>query len=621
MDKLSKVNVGGDSLLLNNLTLVREGKEIETGDTDSVTIDYQGKRYTIKENEISYRVSKNSVFGPKILVKSLNDLDQSEEETMKINYGTGTLEVPAEAEKVLKKHNVRKDIIEITDFDKVLTGKLSATEKSTLEKFDEEITKASQAAIKVEKEVTPETAEVSIETPAAEVDVTVAKAEDGTPKVEVGVTPTPGASTIQTSNVFGEGTKPKKSEAEVEADRQRRLNERNQLAETIKKGNNEIESLREARAQISDADEAITSLRRLLTIDNSIPAFRTLVTSDTRLKAVVKDSIKPADRKYHPSLQNNPQYKEVGSAIPLKMSDANYKLTLVESAPPQPRGYFIFVPKALELVDITKLNLGSNRQAVVKAEKAMSEGHGTELVVKYFAKTDIMAIMILLKADLRFYDDTLNAYSVDSQRIYIHTVIDPQTGTSKFSLRAMTSTNENTKLSVRRFIPLATHDIAQVSNSDFDANKTSTALFGRLLFDKLEYAPTTKFEQLRPEAAQQFTKQEDGTIVFNQFQNQFEVPAYESTTRNPQTTTVPLPKVVEKVTSSNNNVRVVFSRSSHTETASYNPLYIQALEKVGGEINKNRRETMKSQEKTQRAELALEKASLDLLSGQEVVFK
>lgn len=621
MDKLSQVTVGGVTLLLNNLTLVQQGEEVVSEDTDSLTIDFQGKRYTIKENEISFRVKKKGVFGPKILVKSLADLDQSEEEKMKINYGKGQLEVPAAVEKVLRANRVTKEIVELGDFDKVLTDKkLSAADKKTLEAFDTKISEA--AKVEVTTEATAEGTKVEVDTPTAEVTVeTKPEAPTNTdPFAGQPTTPTSPVSPLEGSNVFGGGPT-RKTEAEIEAARREREIERRKLAEKLKQGDTQIEAVREERSKISNSDEAVDALRRILTIDNYIPLFRTLVTSDTRLKATIKDTVKAADRKYHPTLADDKRYTKKGSEIELRLSDASYKLNLVEAVPSQPRGYFIYVPKALQLVELSKLNLPSNRVAVIKADEAIAAGHDADRVIRYFSKAEIIQIMILLKVDMRVWSKELNQFEIDSPRIFIYTTIDSQTGAAKFSLRAVTATNEGTKLSIRKFIPLSTHDIATVNDSDFDPVKTTRALFGRLLLERLDHVNVRKLDQLRPDSAQLFTENPDGSVVFNQFQNRFEVPAYESTTRNPLTTTVPLPKVIEKTTVSNGNVRVVFSRSSHTDTGSYNPAYIADLEAVGAEINKNRHVSAKSQEKTQRQVLALEQASLDILKGQEVNFR
>lgn len=546
--------------------------------------------------------------------KNISARSTKEEISMaKLNVEGKQIEIPAAAATVLKKLGIKGDTVELTELDTAV-GKAKDKDLEVLSAFEESV----QALIQADSQQPPAGKEEK-------------QGADQTPEQGAGAgaqqTP-PAGGTPQGSNIFQtqgagnpgnprRGNRPEKTEAEKEQERQKRLALREQEAQTIKEFTGRIEELRSENASIADANEAIAALKRLILIDGKVPLFRTLVPSDPRLKAEVKNLVKPADRQYHPLLRGNPEFKKTGKNIEAKYALGEYELIMKESNPSQPTGFFIYVPEALINFTPSKMSLHSEREAILAAETAGSKN----LVIKFISKAEMILLLTLLDAPLVLYTLRTKKFDETSPVIYQHSRVDEQQNIPVFSLRAKDSEGRNAKLSIRAFIPMASHDLTKTSSTEFDAVLTTQAIFGRLLFNMAEGVPANKFSQLTQASAALFETRDDGTIVYKHFKDAESVLAYDSTTSRPAYQTVGLPLVKMSTPSTATAIpRPVFVKTKHTD-AGYNMKYKADKDAVGDQINKQKRQTNRSIITSHAEEINRMQAIHDILTGNQVKIK
>lgn len=617
----STLVLGGETRKIKDLAFFKLG---EVGDTDGRGIT------TVVVGEYTFSVSKTTLAfrykpigarasKPRKTIKSFAELDKlplevnietesktkntsaqsTEEEPImaKLNVEGKQIEIPAPAAKALKNLGVTGAIVELPDFDKAI-AKAKDEDLAALSTFEEAIQKELDGG----------------NTDGPTTEVTMAgndTAPTAAPLTGSNIFSTPGTGTGRA------GTVAPKSEAEREAARIERENKReNELAQ-MKENVGRIEELRAKTNEITDADETIRSLKDLILIDGKVPMFRTLVPSDTRLRAEVKNTIKPADRVYHPALQGNPEYKKVGKDIEPKYAMGLYEVHMRESNPSQPSGFFIYVPECLMGFTPSKLSMHSEREMILAAREAGNK----ELVIKFISKAEMIPLLAVLNAEIVEYNERTKKFNELAPHIYLTSRTDETQNIPVFSLRAKDSEGRATKLSIRKFIPMATHNTVKTTSKDFDAQMTTDALFRRLLMNIPDGAPANKFSQLTQESAALFTQKEDGTILYTQFKNEETVVAYDSTNSRPATIDVPLPLVVMSTPSTQGAVaRPQFSKSKHTDPG-YNPKYKADKDLVGDQINKQRRQTNKSILTGHTEEIARISAIRDLLTGTQIKIK
>lgn len=654
----STLTLGGETREIKDLAFVNLG-QVGTTDAKGVTTVVSGEyTFSVSETSLTFRhkAKGRKASGPRKTVKSFAELEKlpfkspavqpvtelpkesevtkdldtepkvspvvednqnqknssaestEEEPTMaKVNVEGKLIEIPAEAQAVLKKLGVTGETVQLAEFD-AATAKAKNKDLEILSKFEEVI----------EKEVATDSTPVAPAAPEAP----VTPVAPTTPEA-------PAASALQGSNIFATGdnqtaaptrggTRAAKSEEELKAAREEREFKKQKDLAIIKENVGKIEELRSKNSEISDANEAMAALKELLLIDGKLPMFRTLVPSDTRLAVQVKNNVKPADRVYHPSLQNKAEYTAVGKNIEAKYAKGEFEIVLRESNPSQPSGFFVYVPECLMNFTPTKLAMHSEREMVLQARESGSR----ELAIKFYPKVEIINLLAILNADMAEYNLLVKAYEIQAPHIYLTSRTDAVQNIPVFSLRAKDSEGRPTKLSIRKFIPLATHNVVKTSSKEFNAKLTTDALFRRLLINIPEGAPANKFSQLVQSSAALFTTHADGEITYNQFKNSETVVAYNSTTARPAFVEVELPLVVESTPSASGNakVRAVFSKSKHTETG-YRASFKEAKEAVGEEINKQRRQTTKSIISGHAEEIARIQAINDLLTGNQLKIK
>lgn len=620
----STLVLGGETRKIKDLDFFKLG-EVGTTDGRGITTVVSGE-YTFFASPTSlafrYKPIGARASKPRKTIKSFAELDKlplqaitetqtnpkntsarsTEEEAImaKLNVEGKQIEIPAAAVKALKNAGVTGNTIELADFDKAIT-KAKDEDLVALSAFEEVI----QAEIDGGK------------ADAITVDA---------PQAQTAATTTPGAPALQGSNIFSSpgatgggrtGTVAPKSEAEREAARIEREQKRELELAQMKENVGRIEELRAKTNEITDADDTIRALKELILIDGKVPMFRTLVPSDTRLRAEVKNTVKPADRTYHPALQGNPEYKKVGKDIEPKYALGAYEVHLRESNPSQPTGFFIYVPEALMGFTPSKLSMHSEREMIIAAR----EGGNKELVIKFISKAEMIPLLAVLNAEIVEYNERTKKYNDLAPHIYLTSRTDETQNIPVFSLRAKDSEGRATKLSIRKFIPMSTHNTVKTSSKEFDAQMTTDALFRRLLMNVPDGAPANKFSQLTQESAALFTQKPDGSILYTQFKNQETVTAYDSTNSRPAVIDMPLPLVVMSTPSTQGAVaRPIFSKSKHMDSG-YNPIYKQDKEAVGDQINKQRRQTNKSILTGHTEEIARISAIRDLLTGTQIKIK
>ena len=529
---------------------------------------------------------------PAVEVENQNNSAESTEEEIsmaKINVGGKQIEIPAAVEKIMKANGFKGEVAELPDLDKAIA---SATGKDleTLTAFDDKINAEAQAKVE-DKGAAPQTG-------------------------------------LAGSNLFGtqggtettetkSGTRRVKTDAEREADKRAREAKRESDVAQIKANIGQIENLRAANAEIEGATEAIESLKKMMLIDGKLPLFKTLVPSDTRLAANVKNLVKPADRVYHKSLQNKPEFRKTGKDIESKYAAGEFEVTLRESSPAQPSGYFVYIPEALMNFAPSRLSLFSEREAVVNA----SESGNTNLVIKFYPKSEIIPLLVLLDAEMVEYDLRTKRYVDAAPHTYFTSRQDETHNVPVFSLRAKDSDGRSTKLSIRNFLPLATHNTVRTTAKDFDLELTTAAFFKRVLMNVPEGAPANKYSQLTPESALKFSLTDKGELLFNNFSDKELVQAYDSTANRPHEVEMPLPLVVLSTPTTQGAVaRPVFSKSKHSD-AGYNPIYKAARDAVGDQINKPRKQTTKSILTAHTEEIARVNVIHGLLTGEQIIVK
>lgn len=624
----STLVLGGETRKIKDLDFFKLG---EVGNTDGrgMTTVVSGE-YTFFASPTSlafrHKPTGHKASKPRKTIKSFAELDKlplattietetktkntsaqsTEEEAImaKLNVEGKLIEIPAPAAKALKNLGVTGNTVELSDFDKAIS-KAKDEDLVALSTFEEVI----QAEIDGGK----------ADGPTTEVTTSGTDAPAAAPT-------TPGATALTGSNIFSSpgatgggraGTVAPKSEAEREAARIERENKRAEELAQMKENVGRIEELRAKTNEITDADETIRALKELILIDGKVPMFRTLVPSDTRLRAEVKNTVKPADRTYHPALQGNPEYKKVGKDIEPKYALGVYEVHLRESNPSQPTGFFIYVPEALMGFTPSKLSMHSEREMILAAR----EGGNKELVIKFISKAEMIPLLAVLNAEIVEYNERTRKFNDLAPHIYLTSRTDETQNIPVFSLRAKDSEGRATKLSIRKFIPMSTHNTVKTSSKEFDAQMTTDALFRRLLMNVPDGAPANKFSQLSQESAALFTQKPDGSILYTQFKNTETVTAYDSTNSRPAVIDMPLPLVVMSTPSTQGAVaRPVFSKSKHTDTG-YNPLYKNDKEAVGDQINKQRRQTNKSILTGHTEEIARISAIRDLLTGTQIKIK
>lgn len=656
----STLTLGGETRKVESLDFVKTGTIGKTSNKGVTTVVNGEYTFLVSEDTLRYRFKPAGakISKPIKHIASFGDLAKlpiaevtAEDSKNKNTSATGTqeefkmaqlniegklIDIPAAVQKVLEKHGEKGAKIDINQFDAVM-GKAKGADLTTLSQFEEKI----QAEVAGDAGATTGADNKDAGAPQAGGNAAPAggataddnKGEGGATDSLGMVPPGEGAanvgggaeglapSSIFTGNTGGgggrQGTRTQKTEAEKEAERRERQSKREAEAQLMRENNGRIEELRSVAAGVSDATETITALKQMLLIDGKLPLFKTLVASDTRLRAEVVNLVKPADRVYHPKLQGHPEYKKTGKDIEAKYALGQYQVNFRESNPSQPTGYFIYVPECLMSLTPSKLSQHSEREMVLMAQ----QGGSRELTIKFFSKAEIIWLLAVLNADIVEYDIRTQKFNETAPHIYFTSKTDAQTGVPVYSLRAKDSEGRATKLSIRNFIPLATHDVIKTTSPDFDVQNTTDALFKRLLLNIPDGAPANKFSQLTPESAALFTEKPDGSIIYPQFKNTETVVAYDSTKSRPMQREVPLPKVVMSKPSTAGAVsRPVFSKSKHTEPG-YNSAYKTAKDAVGDQINKQRKQTNKSILTGHTEEIARLTAINDLLSGSQIKIK
>jgi hypothetical protein len=617
------VNDGKNLLTLSGVSLPYEDlpfyadAQVGTTDSEGVTELSTGEfTFYISATSMKYRkkVKGSGAASPMKEITSFEQLKNlgigevssvpspQEEKTnmaMKVNVEGKQFDVPANVEAILRKAGKDKDAIELADFDEVL-GSANGKNLEVLSGFETELSKM-------------------VEGPAADADAD--KAGDQAPAAPAagGL----GGGTIGGSNVFSGGnrvaptTRVAKTDAEKEAERIQREAEKQEVLSRLKESSGTIENLRKQVGGHELAQEAIRALQRLVVVDGHIPAFKTLVNADTRLRADVRNNVKPEDRVYHSSLRGKPGYTATGKDIKPKYAQGDYDVELKESNPSSPSGIFLYLPEALKDFMPSKFSQFSEREKVTSAAE---QGNETR-VIRYLAKTEVVQLLLLTGADIVFWNGQTRKYIPGSPTIYLSAKANAETEVTTYSLRAMTSNGKNTKLSVRHFVPLNTYNTVRVGSPQFNAKNTTHALFHRLLMNIPEGAPANKFSQLSQAGKVLFTQEPDGSIIYNGFQDSFQVGAYDNVGDSNQTTTLGCPLVVmSNPTTAGAVSKPVFSKSRHTE-AGYSAAHKKDLELVQGELKSVKRVTNRSSLNTNQAEIAKLEGINKLLSAEGITIK
>ena len=643
----STLTLSGETRAIKSLEFFKSGVVGKTDAKGETTVVCGEYTFLVTEKSLRYRFKPKGARASKPVktLKTFADLDklplgdntkenkniteQSAEGTKeeiimaKLNINGKQVEIPADVTKVLNKLGVKGNVVEMNEFDLAL-GKAKEEDLVVLTKFEETVIEPEMKAAENKAPKAPEKKEEPAAAPNAGQPQTPPAPE--TKPQTPPAAPTPG-SPLATSNLFTGGNTGKgratKTEAEREAERKERELKRREEQEEISSNYGRIEDLDRKLSSVESTEEMMRSLRKLLLLEGGrLPLFATLVPSDTRLRPMVKNRIAAKDRQLHPNVKNVPGLIGPDGKIPENLSLAEYELRFVESAPSQPSGYFIYVPECLMDISPSNLSLHSERQKIADALDSGSR----ELVIKYFPKSDLIYLLIALGAaaetvPVQEYNKRTKSFNQNAP--YIHLLVTSKDGETVYSLRAKDALGTATKLSIRRFIPLATHDTIKTTSPDFSPELTTKALFGRLLFNESSYTKATKFSQLIQEDKMLFTETGAGEYVFNSFQNSYVVPAYDINKNNSNhTVDMKLPFVREVQSASSGKTNVVFVKSKFNEDHSnYDRAYTSLIQEVGDQINKTKRRTNKAINNSLTLQIQVKEGLLDIVTGKQIKIK
>lgn len=651
----STVTLGGETREVNSLPFMQDGELIRTSREGGGTVKYGAYTFIFGPNKLGYRfkaegkkvssplkaltsfaeldslplgVSPSAVATPvtpekddtkvatitdetavsQETTKSFNALSAKEEIVMakKINLGNGAqLDLSAEETALLVKGGIKTEIAELSEVN--TAGAKLKTEKD-IAAFKELNVKIDAALDAADKKENPPAGTGADKTGEGKADTTK----------------------LNPASVFGQGggkkavaagdQKRPKTEEEKKAARAAKEQKTKEAEDAYRENIGLLDEARKAQAEIQGADEAIEALAKLMLIDGQLPLFKTLVPSDTRLRPTVRNLIKAKDREYHEKFAGKPGMNQTGSKIPLNQAKGLYELVLTESNPSPPRGFFIYVPRSLMDFNPSLISSYNERQKVIKALEAPED---EDRVIKLYLKEDFVNLLILLDSpQVREYKAVANSGKgsfVDSAPI-IRLVPKPdsKTGMIVHTLRATDAQGQNTKLSIRNFIPTYTHDTTTLASLDMEL--TTKLLFERLVFTTPNGYPDNKYNQMTPESQMMFDMTNDTrTPIFNGFANTFEVKAYDSKDSEGRTVTVKLP-LVEMSQPATGTPRPRFSRTKHGETG-YGAEYAPLVAMVGDQLQNVRPRSAQSIRDTSANQVAMAQARNSILAGHSVPFR
>lgn len=496
-------------------------------------------------------------------------------QTMKLIDGQKELQVPEEVAKyLLESGHKNKDKVTLNEYDQIVLSKPpKGAVKKSVDEFDAELAKAANATAPLTEQQEPKAGAVS--------------------------------DAVQTVDVFAGGgfeeaikeeedkakekpARAPKTKAEKEEALRQKLLDENEAKESIKREHDQIGKLRAQLGGIENGKEALLAIRRLFLLNGNLPYFRTLTPSDTRLKASVEDTVPKNARVRHPALEGSPTTTGENAIIPLSESLGEYKIVWKENNLPQPKGFFVYVPENLTSFDPSLVSFAHTREQVIDAEKEY-EGMASEdipRVIKYYSKKNLLTLLLILDAPMRRYDEDSKSYVLNSE-IIIAADTNSKRAKSTSTLRAKDHNGVNIKLSVRNFIPLQTYDTIIRSKADFYL--TTQAFFKRSLFTEAANRTGMKFDQLLEPYALKFVKDENGNLVYTDFQSSMDVLRYDNPRGREDTINMELPHVVES-----SSGRAVFKKSKNEPTSNYKAIYKPDYDRVGAEINASRAQTVKA---------------------------
>lgn len=372
----------------------------------------------------------------------------------------------------------------------------------------------------------------------------------------------PSEEVLNTSHLFEKG-RSKDTEPKTENEKEKaRLNREKKLAERTASVANLDNQLQQANEQLKGAESFITNLNNLKTIltkryDGVIGIYAPITSINTRLKANVKNLVKPEERQYHPGAENADKTK-TGKDIEAKYAKGLYEVSLIESNPGTVSNFIISIPEGLEVEQLTSFTS-------VVAAKVIEDLARDVATLNYrpvaIDKQVFTQLLTALRVPAYFLTD--KGKKDVTQPYYI---ADPRQGFSDsfwWALKAYNKENRVTKLACRGYIPLSTYTTTSLSNTDKVA--LTSLIFGKSLTEKNSYTNDTKFNQLTPDSAAKFTGTLD-KLVYTKFTDSNTVPSYDSTKNNPQTVSMKLPLTKMTEATDEKPQRPAFVKARFTET-------------------------------------------------------
>lgn len=660
------------SITLSGVTLPQEKMpflaQATVGETDSKGVtEYSTPEYMfyMSEKYLGFRKKAKSsgALSPMKEITSFEQLkqigfaidtieveSQKEKITMAltINAEGKAITVPADVEKIIRDAGkITGNKIELDEFDTILDG-LKGDNAKKAQAFAEEINKqlptggdagaapattkpaagttaskaadaaasaatAAQAAADSAKEDASVAADAAASAGATPAAGAPAAGATGIPTTPGGIT---GSSIFSSQNAAPKTERRVKTQAERDADAAKRQQQQLNDQMGLKEATGSIEKLHELISEKELAEKAIEDLTKLVAKDGVIPIFKTLVETDTRIKASVVNKVKAQDRVYHPAVASNPANTKTGKDIPVKLSKGEFEVNLVETTPSQPKGYFVLMPEALKDFTPSKISQLSERKKIVTASEVAND----KRTIVYYSRPEFLQLLILTGMHGAFFTQ-LGVAVPNSPMIVLKQNMKAESGEIVYSLKAVSDAGKNIKLSVRHFVPLSTFVTTSKSDPKFNAQILSDLLFHRLLVSVPDGYAANRLSQLTPASVAKFEQRPDGTILFQEFQDKMTVPAYDSTKDLPMTKTLDLPlAVMSSPTTATAVAKPTFVKVKHNEPG-YKAQFTNDLHAVRDAIKTIKKVTTRNQLNETNQERGRLDAVARMLSADSIAIK
>jgi hypothetical protein len=290
------------------------------------------------------------------------------------------------------------------------------------------------------------------------------------------------------------------------------------------------------------------------------------VTKNTRITSRVTDTVKPADRVWHPNCPDSfkAESKAItsGSNIEQKYSDAKYDVSIVESQPGTMLGVIADLPQGFDPQWFLSLASTLTQMNV----ETFLQNPPTQRELIPINKETLTTMLGILNLPARFVARSTNAPDLSKIEIRAEHHVDADQY-YWLTLSGYDSTGKKRKITSSGYLPLTT--FVTGTTRTVNLSILTKALFGGLL-KVSEYLYVTKFSMLTADARSKFNTDSDNEFLYTGFTDIMSVPSFTSTRKEVKMVQMKLP-MVQLSTTNSGKEKTVWQTASHTD-----PLYDRA---------------------------------------------